>query len=259
MFKLLSVVLSIAIASCMSWPVQAASTYTANPNRSIYITGPVGGSILDKAQQLLDMTDPLKQVGDGSSKKSPAELASEPVYIIINSPGGAVLAGTQFVNAMRIAKERGVTLKCLVPVLAASMAFIIFNECSERYALDQSIFLWHAVRTVLFGVYTANDLQIIMSDLLRFQSNFNELMINELDISEELYYLHYNQNSLLTALYLTAISPNYMVVVSNISGVENVYKLNDSDSTDSSSSVNTRGLIWFGEMPEDRGSYVTRQ
>jgi ATP-dependent Clp protease protease subunit len=214
-----------------------ASSYNAVPERTLYITGSIGGlSILKQAQQLLNMSD----------------SSHDPIYLVINSPGGEVITGTQFVSAMRVAKARGVVLKCLVPMAAASMAFIIYNECSERYALSQSLFLWHSIRSMLLGVYTPAELGIIQADMLRFQSNFDSLMQSELDISAEEFYYHYHNNSLLPALYLHSISPYYMTLVDDITGVLNVYDVvgtggDKREQGEVGESGINNNLIWFGE------------
>jgi ATP-dependent protease ClpP protease subunit len=38
-------------------------------------------------------------------------VSTKPVTLIINSPGGSIYAGFQFINAMRAAQKRGVKLK----------------------------------------------------------------------------------------------------------------------------------------------------
>jgi hypothetical protein len=76
-------------------------------------------------------------------------LAAEnnsPIDIVISSPGGSISHGLTFIKAMDDVKRKGVKIRCFVPTLAASMAFTIFTQCSERYALPFSRLLFHSPR-----------------------------------------------------------------------------------------------------------------
>lgn len=72
------------------------------------------------------------------------------LYLILNSPGGSVGTGFQFINKMKTLKGRGTKITCFVPDLAASMAFGIFVHCDQRFVLSESELLWHRART-MFG------------------------------------------------------------------------------------------------------------
>jgi len=65
------------------------------------------------------------------------------VDIFINSPGGVIFFGMQIINAVREVKARGGVVRCAVGTLAASMAFQILAECTERYAFAYSLLLFH--------------------------------------------------------------------------------------------------------------------
>lgn len=71
------------------------------------------------------------------------------LFIVINSPGGSASEMDMIVSKIRQLKERGVVVKCLVDGVAASAATIIFSECSERYATDRSVIMWHSVAIFL--------------------------------------------------------------------------------------------------------------
>jgi len=75
-----------------------------------------------------------------------ASASKDPIEVYIDSPGGSVYAGMVFIEAMEKVKEQGVVIKCYVPQFAASMAFTIFTQCSERYALPYAQLLFHAPR-----------------------------------------------------------------------------------------------------------------
>jgi ATP-dependent protease ClpP protease subunit len=63
-----------------------------------------------------------------------AEEAPSDLQIILNSPGGSVLTGFQFVVQMKVLQAKGTKITCFVPSIAASMAFHIFLHCDKRMA-----------------------------------------------------------------------------------------------------------------------------
>jgi ATP-dependent protease ClpP protease subunit len=110
-------------------PSVEAKTLTLKTKRYVELIGAVRGDAVELAQKI-----------DKLSAKSDADI-----YFLINSPGGAVGPGMAVVDSMVMAKKRGVTFKCAVGVLAASMAFIILSECQERYALPNAKLLFHPI------------------------------------------------------------------------------------------------------------------
>jgi ATP-dependent Clp protease protease subunit len=82
------------------------------------------------------------QVADDTVSKLILELMAHPakeVYLYINSPGGSILAGNQFVSALRAS---GKNVTCIVD-FAASMAFSITQACTRRLGLDHAILMQH--------------------------------------------------------------------------------------------------------------------
>ncbi len=73
--------------------------------------------------------------------------STEPVAIIIDSPGGSIAAGNLIINAIDHLKSKGIDVNCYVTGMAVSMAFQILLHCTNRYALPYSQFLWHGART----------------------------------------------------------------------------------------------------------------
>ena len=79
---------------------------------------------------------------------------TQDIHIVLNSPGGGIYVGLQFINAIEAAKSKGVKVKCYVSGIAASMAFQILTHCNERYALRYSLLLWHPPRVAGFITLT---------------------------------------------------------------------------------------------------------
>lgn len=78
-----------------------------------------------------------------------ADTNHDPIWLLINSPGGYVIAGNFLVNQMHAVRASGVELNCVVVGVAASMAFNILTECSHIYALRDTTFLFHPIREIL--------------------------------------------------------------------------------------------------------------
>jgi hypothetical protein len=175
-------------------------TLTLDKKRTVYVSGAIRGNGFATADAILHL-----------SKKS-----TDPVYLVINSPGGSVFVGMQILSAMEIAKTRGVVFKCLVPMAAASMAFIIYNECNERYALGGSLFLWHGIRTSMRGSVTIKDLTVTLADLRRFAADFDARLLDGLNIRKRTFYYHYHNESWLPAPVLDKMSPEYFTIVDDV-------------------------------------------
>lgn len=75
-----------------------------------------------------------------------ALLDAPPVVVFhIDSPGGDVFTGLEFVEMMRSAQRRGTHIRCLVDGMAASMAAYILQACDVRLMTRQSTVMFHTV------------------------------------------------------------------------------------------------------------------
>jgi ATP-dependent Clp protease protease subunit len=68
------------------------------------------------------------------------DVSSEPIFILIDSPGGSVIAGARLISAMQASRSK-ITTVCLS--LCASMGFMIHQYGNERLALDRAILMSH--------------------------------------------------------------------------------------------------------------------
>lgn len=74
--------------------------------------------------------------------------STDPIYLVLNSPGGSVLDGNTLVSIMETSKAPIHTV-CLQ--LCASMAFTIFEYGKTRYVMDRSIIMAHPAATMAMG------------------------------------------------------------------------------------------------------------
>jgi ATP-dependent protease ClpP protease subunit len=134
-----------------------------------------------------------------------AQMLTKPkgstVDLIINSPGGEVTTGFAFVNLMEAAKANGVTIRCFVPIMAASMAFQILLHCNERHVLDKTFLLWHRARVMLGGLFGSPmrgpEMTILGHDLMRTDSLIlAEVLAVISDMTEDMVSYHFENETL---------------------------------------------------------------
>ncbi len=88
-------------------------------------------------------------------------LARDAITFEVDSPGGYVDAGFDFVNEMVAAQRRGVVITCIIPRggMAASMAAYIFEACDVRKMHRQSSILFHSVSVSQAPGGTVDDIE----------------------------------------------------------------------------------------------------
>jgi ATP-dependent protease ClpP protease subunit len=182
-------------------------TFVANPNRTVYVDGVVNGRIMDEAVHIIDL------VAD----------SREPIDIVINSPGGSVLAGLQFISALNLAQARGVKIRCVVPVLAASMGFQILAHCDERYALKYAMLLWHPVK--IDAAMSLDDMLYASDRVRSMERPLIAFLIRKLGISRELFFYHYRRETLWLAYEFNSLSPDFLTTVDDIQNVQGLFRM----------------------------------
>jgi len=138
------------------------------------------------------------------------DASKGPIDIVIDSPGGSVFTGFQFVNAMEEVKGKGITLRCFVSGIAASMAFQILVHCNERYALSRSFLLWHGVRTGVREPITASSAAALHADLASIDKVIMKELKGSLELPEATILFHFNQETLHIGDNLALLCPNFI-------------------------------------------------
>jgi ATP-dependent protease ClpP protease subunit len=187
-----------------------ASAATAAPivqsKRSVVVAGVIANNNLaDIGDQLLEW-----------SKAKP----TQPVDIVIDSPGGDTVTGFLFVNQLEAVRARGTTIRCFVPTIAASMAFQILLHCDERYTLDHSWLLWHGVRvfsgnspiTAKVAEELADELNALNVAIMR------ELLAN-LGLPEPVVRYHFLKETLHVGKDLSTLAPRFITALPAIKGL----------------------------------------
>ena len=194
MIKLSGVLLAAALSlTALSSPVPVKG-------RTGLIKGPIGRGALVLSQG-------LTQFGVTSL---------EPVSLIIDSPGGSIIAGNLIINAVDNLKSKGIQVNCYVTGMAASMAFQILLHCSNRYALPYSMFLWHSARIMNGGVLTSTAALELAQALDYVDRGLVGDMINTMKGDTQEILRHYRSETMHLADQVNALSPNFLKVESTL-------------------------------------------
>ena len=139
---------------------------------------------------------------------------------MINSPGGSVAAGSIFIQAMDIAKARGVRFKCVVTSIAASMATHIYGNCNDRYAFASSFILWHeAYQQFGFGATMTEQEMRDTAEQLRLLTGRLEYRLQKaLRLTDKQYEYYHKTEMLIPALALKSLTPNFLTIIHDIDG-----------------------------------------
>lgn len=186
-----------------------AKTVTVDARRVVRITGPISGNGIGIASEIEEL----------------ASASTKPIHIIINSPGGSVATGSQILSSIEMAKNRGITVKCYVPVLAASMGFQVLVHCSERYALKYALLLFHPMKMSSNSPMTKEDLLYNSQRLREWEQPFIDDLLKALDISTEIFMYNYRNETLWMGFEFQTLSPKFLTIVDDIKGVNGLFSL----------------------------------
>lgn len=127
--------------------------------RTLSLRGVVSGNAVEMAYQIAELSRQSK----------------DPIYIVIDSPGGSVLAGAILISAMQASQA---PIHTICHSICASMAAMIHQYGDKRYSVDRSILMFHPASG---GAEGDIDRMKSMTDML--QGYINKL---EKDVSNRL-------------------------------------------------------------------------
>lgn len=93
--------------------------------RTVIIKGPIRDENIDQVVEYMTNLE---------------ENSAEPIYVLIDSPGGSILAGERLISAMESAKGPVYTV---CTGLCASMAAVLHAYGTKRYAQNRAILMYH--------------------------------------------------------------------------------------------------------------------
>lgn len=202
---LVSVLLLTCTTAVARPPAVAAATDNFPTGRTLLISGVIAsGNILPLGKQMLAL----------------AQKSSDPITLIINSPGGEINTGLIFLNYMQAAKALGTPIRCYVPLVAASLAFHILTQCSERHALTTTLLLWHRAReSIMFAQVTAPMAEALGRGLYSADEIIIRALKATLGIPEDQIMWHLENETLHTGLSLHEMAPEFITSHNYVEGL----------------------------------------
>lgn len=178
---------------------------TVDASRAVIIEGEIAMSLNNVADKM-----------DEYAKKS----IKAPIDLIINSPGGSIVPGFEFISRMEELKDSGATIRCYVPHVAASMAYQILVHCSERYTTDLGFLLWHGGRVFSRAPITAEVALDLSTDLTKLNNNILidiKAAMKDLTPAEVDY--HFKRETLHVGRDLAKMAPSFITSYKTIPGL----------------------------------------
>lgn len=175
--------LTLAGTLLVSSTLQAGPPALDDPSKVMVIDGPITSQSIAPLKQVL-----LQELADGNVRPE--------LQMILNSPGGSVFAGFQFISILKAAKAEGMRLVCIVPGMAASMAFQFLTICDERYVLNESMLLWHRARVGgVEGPITAPAAEHLSKQLQETDDSIMDQLVRVLPMNKKDITYHFEHES----------------------------------------------------------------
>lgn len=164
LLKSMLLLLTLSFQGCAS-----KETIELTPNNTINLRGEISESSLGKV-----INEYLKLSKQNNGEK---------IYIVVNSPGGDVIAGLEFLRFMKTTKNT--TLVCLQCI---SMAHVIFQILpSERLVVSDNTMMAHRARGGISGQLNDGELESRLSNIKAILSDMERQVAERIGISIEEY------------------------------------------------------------------------
>lgn len=105
----------------------------------------------------------------------------EPIYLIINTPGGEAYAGSRFIDTVRASKR----LVHTITIQSFSMGYELVQELDDRLILGTGILMHHRSKIGGIGGQLDGELESQLDFLKRFVEYFNKRAAKRIGISLE--------------------------------------------------------------------------
>ena len=147
-----------------------------------------------------------------------SENNKKPIYVTIDSYGGNVLGGVEFIQAIDRVRSRGIKVKCVVTGASMSMATHILAACSHRYALPTSLIMWHPMAiSVSFARLTEVNTDQMNQQLQLLSRYLDVRLRSALGISEAKYRKYEKGEYIMFAADIKRrVAPDFLSIVEDV-------------------------------------------
>ncbi len=167
--RLFSFVFALVTATAAAAAADASSVITLTNKNHVSLVGPVSSANVDSVLVLFNDADILSTMKE-----------EKHIYLYINSPGGSVLDGYRLIQHIHTLQAQNVSVDCIAQNFM-SMGFAIFQTCSRRLVMSNSLGMQHPMSTRMRG-----GIQTIRTELDMTEAMYEELsalQYNRLNIS----------------------------------------------------------------------------
>lgn len=190
----------------MKSPVKIKRVKTVNldPDRTILILGEVGNNALNAAQTIKELED----------------QSNDPIYLILDSPGGSVIDGNVLVSAI---ESSSVPVYTVCHRICASMAAVIHQYGKKRMMIDRSVLMFHQASASSQG--TIDEMKSMTDFLYNYIEKTERFIANRAGMPYADYKLSNMQNIWIDAEDATSRKFNDEIISINIQSSEIVSEL----------------------------------
>ena len=190
----------------MKSPVKIKRVKTVNldPDRTILILGEVGNNALNAAQTIKELED----------------QSNDPIYLILDSPGGSVIDGNVLVSAI---ESSSVPVYTVCHRICASMAAVIHQYGKKRMMIDRSVLMFHQASASSQG--TIDEMKSMTDFLYNYIEKTERFIANRAGMPYEQYKLSNMQNIWIDSEDATQKKFNDQIISINIQSSQIVSEL----------------------------------
>jgi len=190
----------------MKSPVKIKRVKTVNldPDRTILILGEVGNNALTAAQTIKELED----------------QSNDPIYLILDSPGGSVIDGNVLVSAI---ESSSAPVYTVCHRICASMAAVIHQYGKQRMMIDRSVLMFHQASASSQG--TIDEMKSMTDFLYNYIEKTERFIANRAGMPYEQYKLSNMQNIWIDSEDATQKKFNDQIISINIQSSQIVSEL----------------------------------
>lgn len=206
MIKNLLIILSLLTSSLLY-----GESLTIKEETTIRIMTPIFENGTKYANTIINMANKNKNVD---------------INILLNSAGGNNTEFDFIIKAINIVQSRGIKVNCIITKNTASMGFVLFTECSNRYILDSATLMFHATKLSILG-----NMYFTQEQLLNFYKNIKK--INNEWITSLPLKIGMDLNTFKDAFYSEKIwnatefkekcKKDYVNIITDVKGINNIF------------------------------------
>jgi ATP-dependent Clp protease protease subunit len=138
--------------------VVASNVITLSNKNHVSLVGPVTSANVDSVLLLFNDPEVLSTMRD-----------EKHIFLYLNTPGGSVLDGYRLIQHIHALQAQQVSVECIGQNFM-SMGFAIFQTCTKRFVMSNSLGMQHPMSTTMHG-----SLQTIRTELDMLEAMYEEL------------------------------------------------------------------------------------